>query len=209
MFEKFHALEREKQDRIINAAMKEFAANGFGRASTNAIVKEAGISKGLLFHYFANKKQLFLYLFDYGAALVMEEFARAPAWSEPDLFQRMRLAMQTKLVVWKRHPELFRFMETAYLEMAGEVKPEMEERIKRLYADREPLLFKGLDLSPFRPELDTGKTLQVIVWSVEKLGDYLLENYKPTEAGEPRYEEMAAEAETYLDLLRQAFYTKP
>ncbi len=62
MFDKFLTLDQEKQERILNAASKEFAQKGFVNASTNEMVKEAGISKGLLFHYFKNKKQLYLFL---------------------------------------------------------------------------------------------------------------------------------------------------
>ena len=50
MNEKFFDLNREKQDRMINAALCVFAQNGYRHASTDTIVKEAGISKGLLFH---------------------------------------------------------------------------------------------------------------------------------------------------------------
>ena len=58
MFSKFLNLD-EKQDRILNAAIKEFAQKGYDSASTNEIVKEAGISKGLLFHYFKIKSSYF------------------------------------------------------------------------------------------------------------------------------------------------------
>lgn len=40
---------------MINAALKVFALNGYRHASTDDIVREAAISKGLLFHYFENK----------------------------------------------------------------------------------------------------------------------------------------------------------
>ena len=59
MNEKFFDLNREKQDRMINAALRVFAKNGYRHASTDVIVREAGISKGLLFHYFTNKIGLF------------------------------------------------------------------------------------------------------------------------------------------------------
>ena len=52
MNEKFFDLKKEKQDRMINASLKLFAINGYKHASTDDIVNEAGISKGLLFHYF-------------------------------------------------------------------------------------------------------------------------------------------------------------
>ncbi|MFD6209493.1 TetR/AcrR family transcriptional regulator, partial [Peribacillus sp. NPDC060253] len=73
MFSKFLNMDKEKQDRIINAAIKEFAQKGYDNASTNEIVKEAGISKGLLFHYFQNKKQLYLFLYEHMIDILMEK----------------------------------------------------------------------------------------------------------------------------------------
>lgn len=52
MNNKFFDAAKEKQDRIINAALQVFAVNGYRHASTDEIVRIAGISKGLLFHYF-------------------------------------------------------------------------------------------------------------------------------------------------------------
>jgi len=49
-------IEPEKRDRILNAAIEEFASFPFEKASTNHIVAKAGISKGLLFHYFGSKQ---------------------------------------------------------------------------------------------------------------------------------------------------------
>ena len=45
MNEKFFDLKKEKQDRMINAALKVFAENGFRRASTDEMVKEADLYK--------------------------------------------------------------------------------------------------------------------------------------------------------------------
>ncbi len=39
----------------MNAAISIFATQGYAHASTDEIVKRAGISKGLLFHYFISK----------------------------------------------------------------------------------------------------------------------------------------------------------
>ena len=44
MNEKFFDLNKEKQDRMINASLKLFALNGYKHASTDDIVTEAGIS---------------------------------------------------------------------------------------------------------------------------------------------------------------------
>lgn len=65
MNEKFWDMKKEKQDRIMNAAIGVFATQGYGHASTDEIVKRAGISKGLLFHYFISKQGLYDFLYDY------------------------------------------------------------------------------------------------------------------------------------------------
>lgn len=61
MVSKFLNLDSEKQNRILNAAINEFAEKGYENASTNEIVKDAGISKGLLFHYFKIRSNYFYF----------------------------------------------------------------------------------------------------------------------------------------------------
>src|SRR5574342_213283 len=120
MFSKFHNLDKEKQDRIINAAIKEFAEKGYDRASTNEIVKEAGISKGLLFHYFQNKKQLFLFVFDYCYELVVDEFYKKINLQETDFFKRMRQAIIVKMEMLSTYPDIFKFIQEVFMEESAE-----------------------------------------------------------------------------------------
>ena len=59
------SLSREKQNeiskaRILRASLNEFGKKDYLIASTNNICKENNISKGLLFHYYQNKDELFL-----------------------------------------------------------------------------------------------------------------------------------------------------
>ena len=65
MNSKFFDVKKDKQDEMINAALKTFAIKGYKDASTDVIVKEAGISKGLLFHYFTSKQGLYDFICDY------------------------------------------------------------------------------------------------------------------------------------------------
>ena len=111
MFSKFLNLDMEKQDRILNSAMKEFAQNGFEKASTNEIVKEAGISKGLLFHYFKDKKNLFLFLYDYCIEAGMKEFYEKVNLDERDFFIRLNQIISIKFELLDKYPEMFRFIE--------------------------------------------------------------------------------------------------
>lgn len=48
------------KERIIKVALEEFVQNGYQAASTNVICKKAEISKGLLYHYYGSKENLYL-----------------------------------------------------------------------------------------------------------------------------------------------------
>ena len=47
------------RERILSAALGEFAANGFAGARVDAIARRAAINKRMLYHYFGNKEHLF------------------------------------------------------------------------------------------------------------------------------------------------------
>ena len=51
------ALSREK---ILDAAMEEFARRGYAGASLNTVWEEKHISKGMIYHHFKDKDELYL-----------------------------------------------------------------------------------------------------------------------------------------------------
>ena len=116
MNEKFFDLNREKQDRMINAALRIFAENGYRHASTDIIVKEAGISKGLLFHYFTSKMGLFSFLFDYSIRYMLFEYDRLIPAKETDYFKIRREMERAKLNVLRSYPYMNEFIEKSLQE---------------------------------------------------------------------------------------------
>lgn len=116
MNEKFFDLNREKQDRMINAALRIFAENGYRHASTDTIVKEAGISKGLLFHYFTSKMGLFSFLFDYSIRYMLFEYDRLISARETDYFKIRKEMERAKLNVLRSYPYMNEFIEKSLQE---------------------------------------------------------------------------------------------
>jgi AcrR family transcriptional regulator len=55
---------RGTQDRILAAALAEFAAEGFAGARVARIARRARVNKRMLYHYFGNKEDLFREIFD-------------------------------------------------------------------------------------------------------------------------------------------------
>lgn len=55
-------LDPQRRDRVLRAAMVEFGRQGYSTGSLNVIAREAGVAKGSLFQYFADKFDLFSYV---------------------------------------------------------------------------------------------------------------------------------------------------
>lgn len=51
---------RITKEKIINAAISEFGTNGYAKTSLTNLCKKHSISKGLIYHYYASKDELYL-----------------------------------------------------------------------------------------------------------------------------------------------------
>ena len=58
----FFTINKEKKDRIIEAAVTEFSHQMYEKASINQIIKEADISRGSFYEYFEDKEDLYFFL---------------------------------------------------------------------------------------------------------------------------------------------------
>jgi len=56
--QQFETIRNEKIKQIKDTALQLFSEYGYENTSISSIVKEAGISKGLLYHYFSGKEEL-------------------------------------------------------------------------------------------------------------------------------------------------------
>ncbi len=97
----------ETRRRIIEAAMRLFAQHGFDRTSTAIIAKEAGVSQGIIFHYFENKRKLFWTVVLEG---VEEADSRKKALEEiakqTDPVEKLRLFGRSMIQRVEENPEL-------------------------------------------------------------------------------------------------------
>jgi AcrR family transcriptional regulator len=206
MIEKFLNLDQEKQDRIINAAIKEFAQKGYDNASTNEIVKEAGISKGLLFHYFKNKKQLYLFLKDHFMDLLTKEFYQKVTFADPDIFIRIEQATLIKMELRNQYPDIFKFVTSVYLEDSKEVKEDLDKWKLELTTVNINKAFEGIDTSLFREDVDAGKAIKIIMWTAEQFAVEESAKAKLSPEHDFDYERVLKELNEYFTIFKNCFY---
>ena len=72
---RFQHLDAPRRQVILAAAADEFGERGFAGASYNRIIERAGISKGAMYYYFADKDDLFRTVLDTALTLWFEQVA--------------------------------------------------------------------------------------------------------------------------------------
>ena len=167
MNEKFFALPKDKQQAIINAGYRVFSQNSYKNSPMSEIAEAAGISKSLLFHYFQNKKELYLFLWENCAETTIEFLTRYDCYYQKDLFESMERGMQAKIEIIRLYPDMGNFAIRAFYEKDPEINAAIQESYHRhfnLKADRTRL---NLDPEQFVPGLDIPMMYREMYWASE------------------------------------------
>ncbi|MBX5458828.1 MAG: TetR/AcrR family transcriptional regulator [Thermogemmatispora sp.] len=73
----------DRREQIINAALRVFARKGFARATNKDIAREAGITPGLIYYYFADKEALLQAVIEIHSPLHLFEQLEPAQWDAP------------------------------------------------------------------------------------------------------------------------------
>lgn len=155
MNEKFYKLPKEKQQAIINAGFKVFSRNSYKKSPVGEIAEYAGISKSLLFHYFHNKKELYLFLWKKCCELTIESLKEYNCYEKKGFFEMMEVGLKCKMNLMRKYPDIGRFSLNAYYEDDPLVYSEIQNDYRKykevnaysVLANLDPRQFKeGMDL---------------------------------------------------------------
>ncbi|MCI6464987.1 MAG: TetR/AcrR family transcriptional regulator [Faecalicatena sp.] len=167
MNEKFYSLPEEKQRSILNAAMEVFAKNEYKRASTDLIAAKAGISKGLLFYYFHNKKELYLFLYDYLIEVMKEQVIDSKFGDITDFFELLNYSASMKMKILKKNPYIMDFAMRAFYSEKEEVSEQLkvvnlmqEDQLYQMY-------FSGIDTYKFKDGVDPYHVYKMLRWMAD------------------------------------------
>ena len=199
MNEKFFDLKKEKQDRMINAALKAFAINGYKRASTDEIVKDAGISKGLLFHYFDTKLGLYEFVYDYSVRYIVMEMSAAISQKETDFYSLYEQKEMCKIQALKNYPYMQQMINRSMQEDDSEAVAVIWER-RESYTLKIADILKQADVAKFKDNVDVHKLRKIIDFTIEGL---MTERFKDQAFD---VEKLMDEVMAYFDMLKKLTY---
>lgn len=167
MNEAFYELPKEKQQAIDNAAMEVFGEYEYKRASTDLIASKAGVSKGLLFYYFHNKKSLYMHTFEYATEIVKEQVSDTHLFEITDFFELIAYATKKKVKMLTENPYIMQFTMRSFYsqkeEVSGELQTSINDNVDKMYE----VYFKNLEMEKFKAEIDPKQILKMLIWMTD------------------------------------------
>ncbi|MHB8469543.1 MAG: TetR/AcrR family transcriptional regulator [Gaiellaceae bacterium] len=156
-----------RRDELLAAAVRAFAAKGYHACRVSDIAAEAGVSHGLVYHYFASKDEVLETIFreNWGVvATAVEEISK----TDDSAAEQLRKIAAVMLHAWIRGPEVVRVI-------VREVSrsPQLQERIGQ-FASAFDVLEKVIRRGQASGELDPGLDPRFATYAVWGMLDEIL-----------------------------------
>ncbi len=199
MNDKFFDLKKEKQDKMINGAMQVFAHKGYKLASTDDMVKVAGVSKGLWFHYFVNKAGLYTFVSDYCVKYLNMELAVNLSSKSSDYFDVLYAIEETKAQIAKIYPYVPLMIQSLKDEKDEEIADVARLKIGP-YTEKVNEALEGFDNELLREEVDRDMLDMTVGYTIKGIMEKAYSN------GEFDSDKYLAEVKAYFEMMKKLVY---
>ena len=156
----------DRRAAVVAAAEAEFAAHGFSRGSLNVIARKAGVAKGSLFQYFADKRDLYAYITDVGSQRVrcyMEDQIRTLDASRP-FFEFLTDLLDVWVAYFAEHPRERALHAASSFEVDTDVRVSVRAVVHRHYLEvLRPLVHDARLRGDLRRDADTEALLSLLL----------------------------------------------
>lgn len=160
----FNQLSKEKQLRIINAALEVFSKNDYKHANTEEIAKLADISKGSLFYYFKNKKELYYFIFKYSISVITKDVMDDHYKEITDFYELIEYASNKKYTLLDKHPYFLDFTLRSLHETDSEIQKFVNKEIDKSTTLSEINYFESVDFEKFKEDINPQQIYKMMSW---------------------------------------------
>ena len=196
--------QKERQERsraeILRAALEKFGTREYDQVSMEGICARHGISKGMMYHYYTGKDELFLLCagdtFEQLRAYVEAESEKL---TEPDAPERIKAYFMLREYFFHAYPQRTRIFETAMLRPPEHLRDRIEELREPLRQLNEAFLEKVTRSMALRPGLDRARVIRYLELAAPHYRDIALRSLAGE--GSPDLHTMLEAAGEVLDLM--------
>lgn len=156
----------ERRSAVVDAAEAEFAAHGFSGGSLNVIARRAGVAKGSLFQYFADKRDLYAYITDVGSQRVRAYMEYQIHELEPDrpFFEFLTDLLDVWVAYFADHPRDRALHAASSFEVDTDARVSVRAVVHRHYLEvLRPLVHAARTRGDLRPDADIDALLSLLL----------------------------------------------
>ena len=196
----FFELDKEKQDRIITAAISEFAEYGYENSSTNRIVRNCAISKGSLFKYFDNKEDMYFFLIDTVMADMAKDMSVEINSLSTNLYERIIEYSAAEISWYCKNPINGRFI----IGIAKEKGSDIGEKIINRYGKKSNDIYHDLlnDIDESCIKNSKERAGDILKWVLEGFNSSFLETVSLDSDIDKLKDEYISKLKVYINVLK-------
>jgi AcrR family transcriptional regulator len=140
----------DKRRRILEAAVRVFAAQGYDASRVGDVAKEAGVAYGLVYHYYESKEAVLEAVFREAWGRLLAAVALAEE-TGANAAEQLELVVKIVLRAWRDDPDLVRLL-VREVTRNPHIQDELDE-IGQAFASLERMVWRGPADGTFRVAL--------------------------------------------------------
>jgi AcrR family transcriptional regulator len=156
----------EKRDRILLAAIRVFADNGYHGARVGDIAEDAGVAHGLLYHYFSSKEEVLRTIFVENWGELVARFRAVEASDEP-ASQKLEGIAKILLRTWRNDPALVTVM-VREVARSQHLQDQVGE-VREAFAILQRVIEEGQAAGEFRRDVDARFASWIVYGGLEEV----------------------------------------
>ncbi len=165
--------QNDKHQRILNAAMKVFAQNGFYNSKVNEIAKEANVADGTIYLYFKNKDDILISLFEDKMSQIIEALHnRLEGVTDP--LEKIRIYIRSHIDMARQMPDLAQVI-TLELRQSTRFMKEYDNQKFTLYLRiLSDMIREGKDAGAIRKDVSPGIMKRALFGMLDEISLYIV-----------------------------------
>lgn len=163
----------EVKEKIIKAAIEEFAKNGYKAASTNSICKNAKVSKGLIYYYFKSKEEIYINTLKFSIDKFKDNVNIEVGDKNKNGIDYISEYFDVKFKFFRENPLYSMLIVNSVLYYNVEKAIKLSEEFQKYNNDIIYKIIKNIDINP---KFDREKAFELIMMIGEKLEEKHMRN---------------------------------
>ena len=163
--------DNEKHHRIIEAATKVFAKNGFYQSKIAQIAKEAGVADGTIYIYFENKDDILISLFEEQMKAVLDNMALQITKID-DPAERLEIFASTHLDLIEKNKDMAEIIQVELRQSGKFMKEYKNERFMEYLDIIGDIISEGQKRGLFRKDVIPGVAKRAFFGALDEVSRF-------------------------------------